>query len=111
MEEERPSRIEDLVRRAMLLGVFRMCMPIDIFETGQWLAEHEQFEEVLHLAPDFAESDNHFARFCFAYALEKYAKANGATPAVVEAAQSFADDADPYARKHARTALALANSN
>lgn len=111
MEDERPSRIEDLVGRAMLLGMFRLCMPIDIFETGQWLAEHEQFEDALSLASDFAKSDNHFSRFCFTYALERYAKANGAGAAVVEAAKLFENDPDPYACKHARAALAVANSN
>jgi hypothetical protein len=91
----------------MLLGVFRMCMPIDIFETGRWLAEHEQFSEVLDLASGFAASDNPYARFCLAYALEKYAQANGGSTGVAEAARLFENDTDPYARKHARAALAL----
>ena len=91
----------------MLLGIFRMCMPIDIFETGRWLAEHEQYCEALDLASDFAASDNSYARFCFAYALEKCAQASGGSAALAEAARLFEDDSDPYARKHARAALAL----
>lgn len=106
MEEARPSRIDELLGRALFLGAFEMCFPIDVFETGLWLAEHEDFLDALYFAPEFSVSDNHFARFCFAYALDRYVGANGPTPEVAEAARLFENDEDPYVRKHARVALA-----
>jgi hypothetical protein len=105
MDDERPPRIEDLLGRALFLGTFRMCMPVDIFETGVWLAEHEQFADALDLAADFAASPNPYARFCFACALERRAGTGQNSEAVAAAAALFADDPDPYARKHARGAL------
>ena len=55
---------DDLIDRAMYLGVHQIAYPIDVLETARLLAEHisggDDFEKLLVLVSD---PENHFTRW------------------------------------------------
>lgn len=104
------TSFDDLINRAMYLGVHQVAYPIDIFSTAQLLAEQvsddADFGKIVSLVSD---PENHFTRWAAIRAIVILGPASVANAHAALSAQ-FALEDYPLVRQELRKALATTTS-